>query len=365
MKVCEAAFLFVCICVFVLMSCRQKAQPCERETDTVHELDTFLPTIEFSTKSHVPQPAAMVWIPGGNFSMGGQNPVGMENGGAQTMRDARPIHRVRVDGFWMDESEVTNEQFTAFVKATGYKTVAEQRPTKEEFPEADEQQLVAGSIVFSPPAKAVTLEDYSQWWRFEQGASWQHPFGEGSSINGKEHYPVVHIAWQDAVAYCTWADKRLPTEAEWEFAARGGASGKLYSWGDTLSPNGVWMANIFQGEYPNNNEVKDGYADAAPVKQYKPNAYGLYDMAGNVWEWCSDWYDENYYSQLAKDTISINPKGPTVAFDSEEPGAEKKVQRGGSFLCTEQYCTRYMVGTRGKSEYRSTGNHIGFRCLKD
>ena len=353
------------IYLFALMACRQKTAPFEEVSAADFSSETFLPTEAFLKDNQAQNPAGMVWIPGGVFSMGGQNPVGMENGGAQTMGDARPIHRVQVNGFWMDETEVTNAQFADFVKATGYKTVAEQTPTKDEFPDANEKDLVAGSIVFSPPANSVALQDYAQWWRFVKGADWQHPFGEGSSIEGKENYPVVHIAWQDAAAYCKWAGKRLPTEAEWEFAARGGATGNIYPWGDTLSPSGTWMTNIFQGEFPHRNEVKDGYADAAPVKQFKPNTYGLYDVAGNVWEWCSDWYDENYYRQLAKDSVSINPKGPSVSFDSEEPGAEKKVQRGGSFLCTEQYCTRYMVGTRGKGEYRSSGNHIGFRCVKD
>ena len=205
-----------------------------------------------------------------------------------------------------------------------------------------------------------------QWWSYVKGANWQHPLGPGSNLQGKENYPVVHIAWEDAMAYAKWAGKRLPTEAEWEFAARAGKAGELYTWGNQFRPDGRWMANIFEGKFPNNDIGSDGFKGIAPVKQFPANTYGLYDIAGNVWEWCSDWYRPDYYQTLAKQGGVIkNPKGPQDSYDPEEPHAKKKVQRGGSFLCTDEYCTRYMVGTRGKGEWRSGSNHIGFRCVKD
>ncbi len=310
-------------------------------------------------------PESMVLIPGGEFSMGGVDPTGMMDGGHENMNDARPVHRVYVDPFYMDATEVTNDQFAAFVKATGYVTIAEIKPGKEEFPDAPEENLFAGSVVFSPPANAVELNNYLQWWNYRKGANWRNPLGENSSIDGKGNFPVVHIAWADAMAYAKWAGKRLPTEAEWEFAARGGASGQLYSWGNLLKPDGKLMANIFQGQFPAKDIGQDGYVGIAPVKQFAANGYGLYDLAGNVWEWCSDWYRADYYHQIGKENISKNPKGPGDSFDPMEPGLKKKVQRGGSFLCTDQYCTRYMMGTRGKGEWRSASNHIGFRCAKD
>lgn len=325
----------------------------------------FDTTIALQTTPPAHAPEGMVWIPGGTFSMGGINPVGMQHGGGGSMSDARPVHRVAVDPFWMDATEVTNAQFAQFVMATGYITVAERKPTKEEFPGVPEEALVAGSIVFSAPPNGVALNDYTQWWQYVPGANWQHPTGPQSSIKGKEDVPVVHIAWEDAAAYAAWAGKRLPTEAEWEFAARGGKKGQLYPWGNALQPEAQWAANIFQGNFPNNDVAADGYAGLAPVKQFAPNAYGLYDVSGNVWEWCADWYTPDYYQTLAKEGIAKNPKGPQTSFDPAEPGAQKKVQRGGSFLCTDQYCTRYMVGTRGKSEWRSATNHAGFRCVKD
>jgi formylglycine-generating enzyme required for sulfatase activity len=314
------------------------------------------------------EPAAavpdMVWIPGGEFSMGGVNPAGMHDGGKETMDDARPVHRVFVDGFLMDATEVTNAQFAAFVKATGYITVAERKPLKEEFPGAPDENLVAGSIVFTP-APAGDLSDHYRWWSYVPGADWRHPSGPSSNLYGKEHYPVVQVCWEDAASYANWAGKRLPTEAEWEFAARGGSGGDLYTWGNQFKPDGKWMANTYQGQFPAHDEGQDGFPGIAPVKQFPPNAYGLYDMAGNVWEWCSDWYRADYYQELYRDGVAKNPKGPHVSLDPAEPGERKKVQRGGSFLCTDEYCTRYMVGSRGKGEFRSASNHVGFRCVRD
>ncbi|MGN6355318.1 MAG: formylglycine-generating enzyme family protein [Parafilimonas sp.] len=307
----------------------------------------------------------MVWVPGGEFSMGSVNPTNMEDGGHELMNDTRPIHRVYVNGFFMDKTEVTNAEFAAFVKATGYVTVAERKPTKEEFPGVPEEDLVAGSAVFTPSA-TTNLSNYLQWWNYVRGADWRHPLGPGSNNEGKDDYPVVQVSWEDAEAYAKWAGKRLPTEAEWEFAARGGKAGEMYTWGNQLKPDGKWMANIYEGKFPSADQALDGYAGIAPVAKYPANGYDIYDMAGNVWEWCSDWYRPDYYKTLAeKGTVSKNPQGPPESYDPEEPGVKKKVQRGGSFLCTDQYCTRYIVGTRGKGEYRSASNHIGFRCVKD
>jgi formylglycine-generating enzyme required for sulfatase activity len=308
-------------------------------------------------------PDGMVWIPGGEFSMGGVNPVGMSEGGHDQMNDARPVHRVYVDGFYMDATEVTNAQFTKFVKATGYVTVAERKPSQSEFPNVPEESLVAGSVVFTPPAEKVPLNNFLLWWSYVKGADWRHPLGPDSDLKGKENYPVVQIAWEDAEAYAKWAGKRLPTEAEWEFAARGGKGGALYAWGNQLKPDEKYRANIFEGSFPNDDNGADGFKGIAPVKQFSPNPYGLYDIAGNVWEWCSDWYGYDYYKPLAKEGIAKNPQGPIVSYDPLEPMAKKKVERGGSFLCTDEYCTRYMVGTRGKGEYRSASNHVGFRCV--
>jgi formylglycine-generating enzyme required for sulfatase activity len=310
----------------------------------------------------------MVWIPGGEFSMGAHDPRGTEHGGHDPMADARPIHRVSVDGFWMDATEVTNEQFARFVKATGYVTIAERKPTREEFPGVPEEKLVAGSVVFSPTPQPVSLDNHYQWWSYVPGASWRHPTGPKGGFTSRGKYPVVHVAYEDAVAYATWAGGRLPTEAEWEFAARGGLTGARYPWGDELRPGGKWMANIYEGRFPvtGADTGEDAFAGLAPVAQYPPNAYGLYDVAGNAWEWVSDWYRPDYYGTLAAQPgVEKNPRGPATSFDPAEPGEAKRVHRGGSFLCTEAYCTRYMIGTRGKGEVRTGSNHVGFRCVRD
>jgi formylglycine-generating enzyme len=310
-------------------------------------------------------PAGMVWIPGGEFSMGSPDPRGLPHGGPDPMADARPIHRVAVDGFWMDRTEVTNELFAAFIKATGYLTVAERTPRAEDFPGAPPENLVAGSVVFTPPSGPVPLNNHYQWWAYVKGANWRHPSGPESSIEGREAYPVVHVAYEDAEAYARWAGKRLPTEAEWEYAARGGRSGEIYSWGDDFRPDGRWMANTYQGRFPLEDTREDGFAGIAPSSQFTPNGYGLFDMAGNVWEWCSDWYRPDTYAERSSlGRVISNPRGPTSSFDPAEPSQQKRVHRGGSFLCTEQYCTRYMIGTRGKGEVSTASNHLGFRCVK-
>ena len=308
----------------------------------------------------------MVWIPGGLFRMG--TPVANESLCSMPglTADAMPVHTVEVKAFWMDEHEVTNAQFAKFVQATGYRTLAEITPAVSEFPVADPLLLVRGSVVFSPPAYEVPLDNYTFWWEYRKNASWRKPLGAGSNIKGKEHYPVVHIAWQDAAAYARWAGKRLPTEAEWEFAARGGLQENSYTWGNQFTPGNRYMANTFQGNFPYQDQGKDGYKGIAPVKKYPANGYGLYDMAGNVWEWCSDWYRADYYTELVRKGSPVsNPTWPETSFDAAEPGIEKKVQKGGSFLCSDQYCSRYVVGSRGKGDWKTGTNHTGFRCVKD
>jgi formylglycine-generating enzyme required for sulfatase activity len=329
------------------------------------ETMAFTPTIPNATPPSAPAPTGMVWISGGEFSMGAMDPPATTEAGMHAAADARPIHRVYVDGFWMDKTDVTNKEFARFVKATGYVTIAEQTPTAEDFPGAPPENLVAGSIVFSPPDHPVELNNHYQWWSYVKGANWRHPEGPKSNLNGREKYPVVQVAYPDAQAYAKWAGKRLPTEAEWEFAARGGLTGKRYPWGDQFRPGGKWMANTHQGHFPNSDTGDDGYVGASPVAQFPPNGYGLYDMAGNVWQWTSDWYRPDYYQQLAEaGRVTRNPQGPDTAFDPAEPNEKKKVHRGGSFLCTDQYCSRYVVGTRGKGEVTTATNHLGFRCVK-
>ncbi|MFH7012531.1 formylglycine-generating enzyme family protein [Flavobacterium sp. FlaQc-52] len=342
------------------------AVDCAETPNTAAESD-FKPTIANKTPAPSKAPKGMVWIPGGEFSMGSNVEDESLCSIKGVTKDAAPIHRVYVDGYFMDKTEVTNEEYAKFVKATGYVTVAEQKPTKEEFPTAAEEDLITGSVIFTPTPAAVNLNNFLQWWSYVGGADWKHPEGPQSSIKGKEKYPVVHITYEDAAAYAKWAGKRLPTEAEWEFAARGGKTGNLYAWGNTLKPNGKFQANIYQGHFPikDGDTGEDGFKGIAPTAQFEPNTYGLYDIGGNVWEWVNDWYSVDYYQTLAGDgKITKNPQGPKAYNDPSDPTEKKKVHRGGSFLCTDQYCTRYMVGTRGKGEIRSAANHLGFRCVK-
>ena len=326
---------------------------------------TFGPTISNTRAAPTPASSGMVWIPGGEFSMGALDPPAAGEAAMHGAADARPIHRVYVDGFWMDRTDVTNEQFGKFVTATRYVTVAERKPRPEDYPGAPPENLVAGSVIFSPPDHPVPLNNQLQWWSYVKGANWQHPEGPDTNLKGREKYPVVHIAYEDAVAYANWAGKRLPTEAEWEFAARGGLSGKSLPWGDSFRPKGKWMANTHQGHFPDHDSGEDGYAGISPVSKFPPNGYGLYDMAGDVWQWTSDWYRPDYYQQLASaNAVARNPQGPDSSYDPSEPRQKKRVQRGGSFLCTDQYCSRYVVGTRGKGEVTTGTNHVGFRCVK-
>lgn len=292
----------------------------------------------------------MKWIPGGVFQMG-----------TTEYQDAQPVHQVRVDGFWMDEHEVTNAEFTTFVNATHYVTIAERPLDPKDFPGVPLDQLVAGSAVFLPPKEKVGLDNIQQWWKYVPGANWKHPTGPESSIEGKENFPVVQISFLDAQAYAKWANKRLPTEAEWEFAARAGRKPTKYYWGSELKPNGKWQANIFQGSFPDSNSAEDGFEGAAPVQSFSENPFGISDLEGNVWEWCNDLYHADYYAASPE----YNPQGPSTSYDPEEPGVEKHVQRGGSYLCSDQYCIRYIAGSRGKGESSSACSHLGFRCVKN
>ncbi len=316
--------------------------------------------------SHQPPkgPTGMVWIPGGEFTMGTDSDLGWP--------DEKPAHRVRVDGFWMDETDVTNAQFREFVEATKYITTAEKPVDEEEImrqmppgtPRPPKEKLVPGSLVFTPTDGPVDLRDYSQWWRWTPGANWRHPEGPDSSIEGKDDHPVVHVSWDDAVAYAKWAGKRLPTEAEWEFAARGGLDNKPYVWGDDPPSDTNLRANIWQGHFPYENTAKDGYAHTSPVKSFPPNGYGLYDMSGNVWQWCSDWYDRDLYRKRAGKEVIVNPSGPEKPSDPQRPYVPQRVQRGGSFLCNDSYCSRYRPSARHGCSYDSGMSHVGFRCVK-
>ncbi|MBO2011177.1 formylglycine-generating enzyme family protein [Hymenobacter negativus] len=297
--------------------------------------------------------AKMVLVPGGSFRMGTEDPH---------FADASPLHTVTLKPFYLDEHEVTNAAFAAFVEATHYVTVAERKPNPRDFPGVPEAQLVAGSAVFARPNHQVSRAEAGQWWQYVPGANWRRPLGPGSSVTGHANDPVVQVCYDDAQAYARWAGKRLPTEAEWECAARAGQrSTTPYYWGLELTPNGRWMANLFQGDFPAGNTRADGFDGVAPVKSFSPNAWGFYDMEGNVWEWCSDYYRPDYY----RISPSSNPAGPADSHDPEEPGLVKHVQRGGSFLCSDQYCLRYQAGSRGKGEVKSAANNLGFRCAKD
>jgi formylglycine-generating enzyme required for sulfatase activity len=307
----------------------------------------------------------MVLIPAGSFMMGADN--------EQARNDELPKHQVQVNGFWMDQTEVTNAQFREFVAATGYVTTAERKPDWEEIknqlppgtPKPPDSVLVASSLVFKSPLRPVSLQDYSQWWAWQKGADWRHPEGPQSSIKGKDNHPVVHISWDDAQAYCKWAGKRLPTEAEWEWAARGGLANNTYPWGNEPVESGKPKANTWQGRFPDQNTQKDGFYSSAPVKSFAPNGYGLYDMAGNVWEWCTDYYRAEYYQQVHQQGKVKNPKGPASSFDPDEPTVPKRVQRGGSFLCHDSYCSSYRASARMKSSPDTGMSHSGFRCVKD
>jgi len=308
--------------------------------------------------------AGMVLIKGGQFTMGTDE--------RESYDHERPAHRVSVKSFWIDETEVTNGQYEEFVKATGYLTIAERKPDWEELrkqvppgtPRPPDSLMQAGSLVFHSPAEPVMLNDYSQWWEWKTGVDWRHPEGPESNLSGKANHPVVHIAYDDALAFAKWKGKRLPTEAEWEFASRGGKQ-ERYVWGEEVAPQGKFMANTFQGSFPLKNLKEDGFESTSPVKSFPPNSYGLYDMIGNVWEWTSDWYDANYFQSLAGNALTENPHGPEKSFDPQDPYAMKRVTKGGSFLCASNYCVNYRSSARQATAFDSGQSHIGFRCVKD
>lgn len=299
-------------------------------------------------------PPDMVWIPGGSFRMG-----------SEERPHEGPIHRVTVEGFWMDATEVTNAQFAEFVRATGYITTAEKTPRLEDFPPEDRphiplEKLKPGANHFKMTAEPVPLDDPLRWWEYQFGSSWRQPDGPGSSTAGKDNYPVVCVSWFDADAYCKWAGKSLPTEAEWERAARGGMDQQKYPWGDEFRPGGKWMTNIWQGDFPVKDDAGDGFHGPAPVKSYPPNAYGLYDVSGNVWEWTQDWYSETYFAQ----SPGYNPKN-TVPDSGNPQGRPCRVIRGGSWLCNSCYCEAYRAAGRQEASPDTSSNHAGFRCVKD
>ena len=355
---------FIAPAVLLAGACNQPKEGTSERTDVLgvdstvtcvsHGIPSRAAAVAESKKAHAfvgSDDAKMVYIKGGTFAMGSDD-----------FQDTKPIHEVTVDGFWMDEHEVTNAQFARFVAATGYQTVAERPLDPKDFPNVPLDVLQPGSAVFTPPNDITGLDNHLQWWSYVAGASWRSPEGPGSSIEGRGSEPVVHIAYEDAEAFAKWAGKRLPTEAEWEFAARAGQpSSSKYYWGNELKPEGEWVANVYQGDFPVQDSGEDGYIGVAPVKSFQPNAFGLYDMDGNVWEWCSDYYRPDYYAN----STTHNPAGPTDSYDPMEPGAVKRVQRGGSFLCNDQYCERYIAGSRGKGEVSSGSNNLGFRCVSD
>lgn len=301
----------------------------------------------------------MAWVEPGQFLMGSD----------AHYADEAPVHKVKVAGFWIDTTTVTNAQFKAFVDATGYETVAERPLNTADYPGADPLLLASGSLVFHMTKGPVDLRNIAKWWSYVPGACWQHPEGKGSDLEGRFDHPVVQIAYEDAKAYAEWIGKSLPTEAEWEFAARGGIEGAAYVWGDDFTPDGKIMAKTWQGEFPWRNKAKKNLSRTAPVGSFPPNGYGLYDMAGNVWQWTTDWYVN---SHPQKDTSSCctldNPRGPSVnaSYDPQMPQVKipRKVVKGGSFLCAPSYCRRYRPAARHAQMIDSGMSHIGFRCIK-
>jgi formylglycine-generating enzyme len=298
----------------------------------------------------------MVWIPGGTFRMGSENHYPEE----------RPVHDVAVDGFWIDQSTVTNADWLTFVEATKYVTLAERPAKAEDYPGALPELLAPASVVFHKPRGPVDLSECLNWWTYVAGANWRHPEGPASSIKGRVKHPVVHVAYEDVEAYAKWIRKELPTEAEWEFAARGGVDGAEFVWGEEFCPRGRHMANTWQGEFPYENLRLDGYEGTAPVGSFPANGYGLYDMAGNVWEWTSDWYQE--HSKISRSCCgSINPRGGEreLSYDPDMPGVKipRKVMKGGSFLCAPNYCRRYRPAARMAQPIDTSTCHLGFRCI--
>lgn len=356
--------LSFCSCFWLIVSC----QPKPTTEQSASSVRAYIPEPYASEIAQIPyrgytDTTHMVWIKGGTFTMGAEHSMAMAH--------EKPPHRVQVGGFWMDKYEVTNAEFLAFTQATGYKTLAERaldwETMKKELPpgtpKPPDSLLAPGSLVFYSPPQVEDMHNYAQWWQWKNHVNWRQPEGPGSSIEDRMNHPVVHIAYYDALAYCQWAGKELPTEAEWEFAARGGKEGHIYPWGNELIPENKPMANYWQGNFPINNTVDDGFEHTSPVGVFAANGYGLFDMAGNVWEWCSDFYDANYYQQLAlKGTIS-NPQGPERSYDPAAPYAIKHVIKGGSFLCNDSYCSSYRVSAKMPAAPDTGMPHLGFRTI--
>ncbi|GAA4755240.1 formylglycine-generating enzyme family protein [Sphingomonas daechungensis] len=299
----------------------------------------------------------MVWLAGGEFRMGSDHHY----------REESPAHDVSVAGFWMDEHPVTNRQFAEFVKATGYVTIAEIAPLADDYPGAKPEMLRPASLVFTPTDRPVQLDDWSQWWCYEFGADWRHPTGPESGLDGLEDHPVVHVAWADVNAYADWVGKDLPTEAEWEYAAKGGSTGE-FVWGDELVPNGKHMANTWQGEFPYRNSLEDGFLRTSPVGSFPANGFGLVDMIGNVWEWTSNWYSNGHSVEAVKPCCSpASPRGASIegSYDPNLPDIRipRKVVKGGSHLCAPSYCRRYRAAARHAQAIDSSMSHLGFRCV--
>lgn len=322
---------------------------------------------QIKKEEQISQIPGMVWIPGGIYDMGASDSDRM------ALSHEKPKHTVKVDGFYMDETEVTNAQFSRFIQATNYITTAE-RPVDWELikqqlppgtPKPHDSLLLPGSLLFKKTKESVpNLYDFSQWWRWTNGANWKQPEGKGSSIDGKDNHPVVHVSYEDAMAYCHWAGRRLPTEAEWEFAARGGKRDKIYFWGDLTDKLSSYV-NSWEGEFPVDNTQADGFEKSAPVKTYPPNGYGLYEISGNVWEWTSDWYSSQYYQYCKENSITNNPKGPNEAFNPNNPYMDERIIRGGSFLCNASYCASYRVSSRMATDPNTSLEHLGFRTVMD
>lgn len=319
----------------------------------------LVPPDTATTRPPHPPAAAddMVWIQGGTFRMGSDTDYPEE----------APAHPVAVDGFWIDRSPVTNRDFARFVAATGYVTLAERVPDAQDYPGADPDLLVPGSLVFCQPERTGDPADWTRWWQFVPGADWRHLQGPGSDLAGREDHPVVHVCHSDAAAYALWAGKVLPSEAEWEYAARGGLEGASFPWGEELAPGGIHRANTWQGHFPEENLARDGHVGTSPVAFYPPNAYGLYDMIGNVWEWTDDWYRPGHAAPAAKACcVPRNPRGAGLveSFDPSAPGVPRKVLKGGSHLCAPNYCRRYRPAARQPQTLDTASVHIGFRCAR-
>lgn len=341
---------FFCFLLVVLSACQNKQEIIKEQPEDITT------------------PKNMVWVPGSTFTQGAKANDRL------ALAHEKPAHSVAVDGFFIDITEVTNANFEKFVAETHYVTTAERPIVWEEFkktlppgtPKPADSLLQPGSLVFNDKAKNVTnYNDFTQWWKWVNGANWRHPEGKESNIIGKENYPVVHISYEDAQAYCKWSNRRLPTEAEWELAAMGNLKNTIYTWGNDESKVNK-EANTWQGNFPNKNTNQDGYAFLAAVKSFPPNSFGIYDMSGNVWEYTQDWYNTNYYQELlAKGETAINPQGAVEAFNMNNPYEKEKIIKGGSFLCNESYCSSFRISARMEMTEGSSSNHVGFRTVTD